>query len=252
MRVVSRFSCGAASAVATKLALAHYPREQVVISYSDTNSEHWDNKRFMADCAQWFNHSITVHKSEKYKDTWDVWEKERFIASRHGAPCTGALKREPAYAFALPDDVLVMGYTKGEEKRAARIRAANFETTIITPLIAADLDKAGCLAILERAGIALPAMYALGFNNNNCIGCPKGGRGYWNMIRKHFPAKFERMAKLQRELGVSFWQEPDGSGLFLDQLDPNRGVQQDEPVIECGVVCEAVESYIDKPFGETM
>lgn len=49
------------------------------------------------------------------------------------------------------------------------------------------------------------------------------------------------MAKLQRELNTNFWQEPDGSGLFLDQLDPNRGVQHDEPVIECGVVCDSTE-----------
>jgi hypothetical protein len=61
------------------------------------------------------------------------------------------------------------------------------------------------------------------------------------MIRKHFPDKFDRMAKLQRTLNTNFWQEPDGSGLFLDQLDPNRGVQHDEPVIECGVVCDSTE-----------
>lgn len=246
MRIVCRFSCGAASAVATKLALAHYPRDQVVISYSDTNSEHPDNTRFMADCVRWFNHPITVHKSEKYKDIWDVWEKRRFMKGKDGAPCTGEMKRAPSYAFSRPNDVLVMGYTKGEEERVARIRATNFETKIIAPLIDAGLDKAGCLAILERAGIALPAMYLLGFNNNNCIGCPKGGRGYWNMIRKHFPDTFNRVAKLQRELGPNhgFWPEPDGSRLMLDQLDPNRGVQQDDPVIECGVVCEAVETYI--------
>lgn len=245
-RIVCRFSCGAASAVATKLALLHYPRERVHITYSDTNSEHPDNKRFMVDCVRWFNHPITVLKSKKFRDTWDVWERERFIASRFGAPCTGAMKRDPYYEWDHPTDILVMGYTAGEQNRADRIRKANFERVILTPLIEARLHKADCLAMIESAGIALPAMYLLGFQNNNCIGCPKGGRGYWNMIRKHFPDKFERMAKLQRELNVNFWQEPDGSGLFLDQLDPNRGVQHDEPVIECGVVCETLTPWTDK------
>ena len=30
-------------------------------------------------------------------------------------------------------------------------------------------------------------MYDLGYPNNNCIGCIKGGMGYWNRIRKDFP-----------------------------------------------------------------
>lgn len=240
-RVICRFSCGAASAVATKLALKKYGHDRVEVTYSDTGSEHPDNVRFLADCEKWFDKKITVLKSDKFKDTWDVWEKERFIASRFGAPCTGALKREPAFAFERPTDILVMGYTADEVKRAERIRKTNFERIIETPLIEAGLGKPDCLAMIERAGIELPAMYKLGFQNNNCIGCPKGGRGYWNMIRKHFPDRFDRMAKLQRTLNTNFWQEPDGSGLFLDQLDPDRGVQYDEPNIECGVVCETIE-----------
>lgn len=243
-RIVCRFSCGAASAVATKLALAKYGHERVEITYSDTGSEHPDNLRFMADCEKWFGKSVTILKSEKYADTWAVWEGERFIASRFGAPCTGALKREPAYAFELPSDILIMGYTVDEAKRAERIRKQNFERTIETPLIENKLSKADCLALVERAGIAIPAMYLLGFQNNNCIGCPKGGRGYWNMIRKHFPEQFDRMAKLQRTLNVNFWQEPDGSGLFLDQLDPARGVMHEEPSIECSVMCHLAEEEL--------
>jgi 3'-phosphoadenosine 5'-phosphosulfate sulfotransferase (PAPS reductase)/FAD synthetase len=240
-RIVCRFSCGAASAVATKLALKKYGHDRVEITYCDPGSEHLDNHRFLSDCERWFGKSVKVLRSTEFKDTWDVWEKERFIASRFGAPCTGALKREPGFAFERPTDTLVMGYVYGEEKRADRIRKTNFERVIETPLIEAKITKIDCLAMVERAGIELPVMYKLGFQNNNCIGCPKGGRGYWNMIRKHFPDTFDRMARLQRELDVSFWQESDGSGLFLDQLDPNRGVQHGEPVIECGVICDSVD-----------
>lgn len=242
-RVVCRFSCGAASAVATKLALKKYGRERVAITYSDTGSEHPDNKRFLADCESWFGHSVTVLRSDDFRDTWDVWEKERFIASRFGAPCTGALKREPAYAFERPDDVLVMGYTAGEEKRADRIRKQNFERVIETPLIEAGLGKSDCLAMIARAGIELPVMYRLGFRNNNCIGCPKGGMGYWNMIRKHFPERFERMAALQRRLGPGsyFFREKDDTRFGLDGLHPERGNIHTEPNIECGVVCDRVD-----------
>jgi 3'-phosphoadenosine 5'-phosphosulfate sulfotransferase (PAPS reductase)/FAD synthetase len=240
-RVVCRFSCGAASAVATKLTLHKYSRRLVEITYCDPGSEHPDNKRFLADCERWFSKEIVVLKSDKYADTWAVWEGERFIASRHGAPCTGLLKREPAFTFERPTDIFVIGYTCEEQERADRIREQNFERIIETPLIDAGLTKADCLAIVDRAGIELPVMYRLGFQNNNCIGCPKGGRGYWNMIRKHFPDRFDRMARLQRELDVSFWIEADGTPLYLDQLDPERGVQHDEPSIECSVLCYLAE-----------
>lgn len=241
-RVVCRYSCGAASAVATKLAIKKYGH--VEITYCDPGSEHPDNVRFLADCERWFGQPVTVLRSDKFLDTWDVWERERFIASRYGAPCTGALKREPGLAFERPDDILVMGYTVEEVKRAESLRKQNFERVIETPLIEAGLTKSDCLAMIERAGIALPAMYLLGFQNNNCIGCPKGGRGYWNMIRKHFPAQFIRMAKLQRELDVAFWIEPDGTKVYLDTLDPLRGVQHTEPNIDCSVLCHIAEDAL--------
>lgn len=168
-RIVCRFSCGAASAVATKLAIAKYGRDRVVITYSDPGSEHPDNRRFLSECERWFGLPITVLKSEVFRDTWDVWEKERFIVSRNGAPCTGLLKREPTYSFYRPDDILVFGYTVEEKKRAESFRRQNFEITLETPLIEAGLSKADCLAMLTRAGIELPVMYGLGYNNNNCF-----------------------------------------------------------------------------------
>ncbi len=88
-RVVCRFSCSAASAVATKLALRKYGRERVVITNSDPGSEHPDSRRFLVDCQRWFNAPIIELPKGKYANTWAVWEGERFITSYRGAPCTG-------------------------------------------------------------------------------------------------------------------------------------------------------------------
>lgn len=250
-RVVCRFSCGAASAIATKMAIKKYGLDRVEITYSGTNSEHPDNQRFMLDCERWFGKPVTVLTSEKYRDVWDVWERERFITSKQGAPCTGAMKREPAYAFELPSDIMVFGYTadKPDMVRAENLRRQNFERVIETPLIDAGVTKVDCLAIIKRAGIPLPAMYLLGFRNNNCIGCPKGGMGYWNKIRKHFPAQFERMAALQRHLGPGsyFFREKDQTRFGLDDLAPDRGNMHEEPDIECSVVCHSAEELMDNP-----
>jgi len=244
-RVVCRFSCGAASAVATKLALAKYSAEHdVVIHYSDTRSEHPDNERFLRECEAWFGRPVERLSSERYHDVWDVWTKRRMLISgaRGFAPCTDELKRMTAEMAQRPGDIIVMGYTAEEEKRLARVRQRNPVETFSAPLIEARLTKADCLGILSRAGIALPAMYALGFKNNNCLGCPRGGMGYWNNIRRHFPEVFDRMAKLEREIGMAII--PDGKSgkrIFLDELDPARGEMASEPDIECSIMCELAE-----------
>lgn len=246
-RVVCRFSCGAASAVATKLALHKYGK-RVVVTYSDPGSEHPDNTRFMADCQKWFGVPVITLPKGKYADTWEVWEGERFITSKDGAPCTGILKREPAIAFARPDDITIFGYTADavDVKRWDNIRKQNFEQTIEAPLIEAGLLHADCLAMVERCGIKLPVMYLLGYHHNNCIGCCKGGMGYWNKLRRDFPKVFDRMAALQRKLGEgsALWRETDGTPITLDNLDPKRGNHDEEPKIECSLLCHIAESEL--------
>ena len=74
-RVISWFSCGAASAVATKII------KPDVIAYCDTGSEDYDNARFMRDCEQWFGQDITILRSDKFESTWAVWEKRKYIAA---------------------------------------------------------------------------------------------------------------------------------------------------------------------------
>ena len=54
-RIVSWFSCGAASAAATKLAIQNAGGREVVVAYCDTfKREHPDNRRFFDDCQRWF------------------------------------------------------------------------------------------------------------------------------------------------------------------------------------------------------
>jgi hypothetical protein len=94
------------------------------------------------------------------------------------------------------------------------------------------------------SGIEQPMMYRMGYRNNNCIGCVKGGMGYWNKIRRDFPEAFERMSKMERELNAAICKKEgktDGKRwrrrIFLDELKPTDGNYQGEPDIECGVLC---------------
>lgn len=200
-RIVIWYSHGAASAVAAKLTLKKCPEALVVLC--DTAAEHPDNERFRSDCVAWFGKDVTLLSSAEYLDTWHVWEDRRYLSGIHGAPCTGALKKEPRIIFQRPGDIHVFGYTSEERDRADLFRANNPGVIATFPLIDQGLNKAACLAMVQGAGIELPEMYKLGFQNNNCIPCPKAtSPNYWAAIRKHFPEQFDRMAKLSRELNA--------------------------------------------------
>jgi len=237
-RVISWFSCGATSAVATKLTTAKYP--ETLPAYCDTGSEHGDNQRFLADCETWFGRKVEILRSKKYVDTWDVFTKTRYLAGVNGARCTTELKKLVRRDFERPDDLQIFGFDSNECERADKFKANNPEVSTWFPLIEAGLSKSDCLDLVSAAGIALPQMYKLGYRNNNCIGCVKGQSGYWNKIRKDFPEVFSRMAKMERELDVALCKSYAGDGLrkrvFLDELDPGAGRYEDLE-ISCGLFC---------------
>ncbi|WP_258235658.1 hypothetical protein [Pseudomonas aeruginosa] len=179
-RIVVQFSCGAASAVAGKLALAQYgDTHDVQFLNAYLANEHQDNRRFLADCEVWTGRKITVLRDEKYgADVLNVFRRERYMKGRTGAPCTKLLKRRLLDAWKRPGDVMVLGFTAEEEHRLDDFRERNPDRPVIAPLIERGLGKDDCKAIIARAGIELPAMYRLGYENANCIGCVKGGEGY--------------------------------------------------------------------------
>ena len=238
-RTVCWFSCGAASAYATKLALDKY--ENCVVVYQDTGSEHEDNKRFLNDCENWYGREIKTIKSEKYKNIWEVFEKTRWLVGINGARCTGELKRNVAEGFIdFFHDREVFGYTVEEYKRLQRFKLQNEERIIDTPLIDAFKTKDDCFNAIRQAGIELPQMYKLGYRNNNCIGCVKGQAGYWNKIRVDFPETFQRMSSMERKLNAAInktYIHDKRTRVFLDELKPDAGKLEDEPSISCGLFC---------------
>jgi len=251
-RVIARFSCGAASAVATKMAIDEYG-DAVEVFYNDTGSEHPDNERFLKDCEQWFGRRINVLKSNTYRDIYEVFEARQFIVRFNGtAPCTGELKISPGLRILNLGDLEVFGYTKGEEDRLERFIKDHPDRRIGVPLIEADINKSDCFKIIKNAGIDLPVMYKLGFRNNNCIGCVKARDSidYWKRVRKYFPAQFNRTSKLERKFGFSINRKSIKGKkipIFLDEIEPGDPKGAD-PKISCGLFCSV--DHNEPPEGE--
>lgn len=249
-RVIAQFSCGAASAVATKLALAQHGDNCILLNAFIAN-EHADNRRFLAQCEEWFGRTATVLRDTKYNaDAVQVFHAVGFIKSRNGASCSTRIKRQLLRSFEQPGDVLVLGYTAEEQDRLDDWREAFPDRPIITPLIERGLTKEDCKAMVLRAGIRLPRMYELGYDNANCIGCIKGGMGYWRGIREDFPAEFERVAAAEEYVaslhGENAYLFRHRSGPLKGQrfplrLLPDGPIVRNEHVPACGLFCESSE-----------
>lgn len=243
-RMIVWFSCGAASAVAAKIAAEHYrDKYKVEVCYCDLLAdEHPDNLRFLKDVERWIGMPIKILHSNKYQTVEQVFLGERFIVGQNGAPCTRLLKMQVRTDYQRPDDVHVLGYTSDEADRAAAFDENFKDLDCEWVLIDRGIDKNDCHIAIDLAGIKRPAMYDLGYNHNNCIGCVKGGMGYWNKIRRDFPRRFARMAEIEREIGHAINKDEDGP-VWLDELDPERG-KHDDLVVECGMFCEPNKSRI--------
>ena len=141
------------------------------------------------------------------------------MAGIGGAPCTSLLKIEAREIWQKKNHVdwHVFGYTadKSEVKRAKR-----FKEPILNVLIDAGMTKADCFEYIENAGLVLPEMYRLGFDNANCIGCAKAnGLLYWCMIKKHFPDMYEMRNEQSKRIGCRLLRISK-QRYFLDEVIP--------------------------------
>ena len=210
-----------------------------VYIYIDIEDQHPDSLRFIHDCEKALGKPIEILRSD-YGTVSNVCRSFRFIASAYGAKCTEVLKKRVRkkweYEHKEYDITYVWGMDSDEVHRADRLVEAMTEFSHEFPLIDRQLTKEDAHGICRNLGIKRPAMYDMGYQNNNCIGCVKGGMWYWNRIRVDFPEIFADRAAMEREIGHSILRNKNGS-LFLDELDPKAGRKRDEIMEECGIYC---------------
>ena len=235
-RVLSWFSCGAASAAATYLAAQKYDKIEAL--YCRVREEHEDNLRFLQDFENTFNIPVKTIGAEQHNySIYDVFTSRKFIKGQTGAPCTMVLKKDVRKAYQRDNDIQVFGYTAEEESRADRFIDSNADVNVDFILIEKGFTKKDCLDFVRDNNIEIPVMYRLGYNNNNCVGCVKGGMGYWNKIRVDFPDSFDKMAKLERHVGHALNKDKNGA-VFLDELASDRGHFPTDAPADCGFTCE--------------
>ena len=235
------FSCGAASAVASKRTIEKYgDTHNILIVNNPVDEEDDDNRRFMDDVSKWLGQPIIQAVNSKANTTSavDIWDKRKYMSGINGAPCTLVLKKEARYEFEKSNkiDYHVLGFTADEVGRHERF--IKYERDNVLPVLIEDgITKQMCFDIITSAGIALHRVYSMGYPNANCIGCVKAtSPTYWNHVRRMHPDQFKERAEQSRSLGVKLVRYK-GKRIFLDELPDNakgRGMKS----YECGIFCD--------------
>ncbi len=214
------------------------------IIYTHVTNQHPDSLRFLHDCEKLLGRQIKILQSDLYASVDDVIERTRCINTAYGAPCTKWLKKQVRRDWELNNfehHTYVWGFDVNEKARADRIVESMNDYDHEFPLIENCLTKEECHGIADQLGLRRPVMYELGYPNNNCIGCVKGGMGYWNKIRKDFPEVFDCRAKQERMIGHICIK-----GVFLDELEPGRGNMNLEVMEDCTISCQILTMVEDK------
>lgn len=132
--IVSWFSAGVSSAVATKIALLKY--DTVKIIYTHIEDQHPDTLRFVKDCEEWFRQGIEINQSP-LKSVENACLQAGFVNSPYGAPCTRMLKKRMRQEWELDNGTkhhYIWGMDFKEQDRAERICESMPEQTHHFPL----------------------------------------------------------------------------------------------------------------------
>ena len=208
--------------------------------YTHIDNQHPDSLRFIKDCEKVLGKKITILQSN-YKSVDNVIKTFGFINGPYGAKCTEILKKRvrKEWEYGKKDLTYVWGFdcSKRERARAERTLQSMPDFKHEFPLIDRELTKEDCHGLLKQLGIKRPKMYDLGYRNNNCIGCVKGGKGYWNKIRIDFPEVFKQRAEEERKVGHTCIK-----GVYLDELPPDAGRIEDEVMEDCSIMCQLINT----------
>lgn len=228
--VVSWFSSGVSSFIASYLVKEKIDK----ILYIHIDDQHEDSLRFKNDCELAIGNEFEMLQS-RYKSVSEVIQTFRYINGPYGAKCTDILKKRvrKEWEHGRKNLTYIWGFDWEERHRAKRLLETMPQYEHKFPLIERQLKKEDCHGILYELGIKRPSMYDIGYRNNNCKGCVKGGMGYWNRIRKDFPEVFKERAMQEREIGATCIK-----GIYLDELDPEAGRLEEEIMQDCSILCQ--------------
>jgi hypothetical protein len=221
MKYIVMLSGGLTSFEALRRTLEKHGKENTRAIFADTSSEDPDLYRFLHDQERYFG--IVIERTKDGRTPWDVMKDEGYITLQGKAPCSNVLKRERIECelrYISGTYTRVFGYEWSEIDRMERLATAVAPDPVWFPLNEPPyVDKCHIAAFLEKIGIAVPYLYTLGFDHNNCSAlCVKAGQAHWAKVYFTLPERYAyaeaKEEEVRQHLGkkVSILKDRRGGG----------------------------------------
>ena len=179
--------------------------------HTSTSFEDESTERFLLECVLHLglNYTKLTHPDG---DVWGVFDRVKLLGNNRAPVCSRVLKIEQTQSYVQEGDTLYWGleYSPKDIPRAEPIERNWLERGVKSrfPLIENKLSKQAAFDFCASVGIALPELYAKGFEHSNCGGrCVRAGLGHWAHLYRTYPERYqdseEREASWQQRHGKS-------------------------------------------------
>lgn len=206
------FSGGVTSAWCAGWAIRKYGKENVVLLFHDTKEEDTDTYRFLREMAAALDMEITERSDGR--SVTDLAYDMNTLPNDRMPFCSRVLKIEPGNEYmrelvANRTDriaIKVVGFSANEPDRVQRATALSWSLgyTVRFPLIEEKVTKQQAAEWCQvTMGVRIPDMYQWS-DHANCVGCARGGIGYWLAVKENRPDVFEQRKQLEAEFGHTF------------------------------------------------
>lgn len=209
LKHIVQFSGGAASAYVAWLLAQQYGKENTVLLFHDTKTEHPDANRFRKQVSEFIGVPIT--EVSDGRNLWELIEYKKCLPSQFIPFCTEILKQKPAerYLKGQMDYILYNGLGMEEWRRVQRatIRAEALGRKLICPLFERRISNDEVkLIIRDEWKICLPQPYQH-LEHNNCIPCFKAGKGHWYKVWKYYPEQYAKAVQMEEKIGHTVFKD---------------------------------------------
>ena len=229
------WSGGITSAVACKVAIDLFGKQNCRVIFIDTCNEHPDTYRFFNDCENLYGINIDIitgikdyiprlkiykkiflersqyfqpNKNVHFYNIEDVWKHHISLNVSYGANCSTELKRKVREEWQKENDfknqIFGFEFNNKEFKRALSLSLNHPKAKPIFPLLMMAYDKNKCIKLFNYWNVEIPQSYKDGLHNNNCLGgnygCVQGGIGYWQKLYRINREGYLKRAKIEHEL----------------------------------------------------
>jgi 3'-phosphoadenosine 5'-phosphosulfate sulfotransferase (PAPS reductase)/FAD synthetase len=241
-RVVVGHSGGVTSAWCLGWALRTFPRDEVVALFHNTFAEDVDTYRFLHEIAAKLNIPITERSDGRSVE--EVEDDEGAIANNRMAFCSRILKAEQRDRYfdelrtaGVTEIINVLGFSAMETQRVQRAsaRAERDGFAVRFPVIEEGITKQQCADWCVSIGVQPPRMYEWS-DHANCVGCRRGGKGYWLAVAANAPEAFGRAAQREEAMGHTIIKDTTLRALLRDGMKrpSKRREAIDIGACECG------------------